>query len=292
MARRFHALPQLAVCLRDHGLDIPATYAEVALHDADGAQEWCFAQGENRFAALYHYKTRDFAVGSIAGYRWGNWGYQETDRACAARQKAGSADLDQPSRRNHPFRLRAAVLLGRLRHASARPPISRRWRLPISPSIDGQPDFTHAWFPHDEFDEASVDGNFALARSGDGVAILIGATRFQPGDGRPDARHRTAHGRAQGALDRPRFASLADGTSIHETADGFAGLRIEEDWHGFHRPMTLNMEQSCFAQAALSRPRAASLDPQVMDRWRRRPRIRGSRCPPNRRMPMYALHDA
>ncbi|MGO7565441.1 hypothetical protein ACC754_41100, partial [Rhizobium johnstonii] len=48
------------------------------LHQADDAQEWTFSQGENRFAALYHYKTRDTALGTIAHYRPGAWGYQET----------------------------------------------------------------------------------------------------------------------------------------------------------------------------------------------------------------------
>ena len=37
-----------------------------------------FRQGENGIAALYHHKTRDHAMGSIAAYRPGEWGYQET----------------------------------------------------------------------------------------------------------------------------------------------------------------------------------------------------------------------
>ena len=73
--RRVHALPQLAVCLRDHGLEIPQDLAAIADHQDDRHQEWCFAQGENRFAALYHYKSRDFAMGSAQAYRWDQWGY-------------------------------------------------------------------------------------------------------------------------------------------------------------------------------------------------------------------------
>ncbi|MGO4843327.1 hypothetical protein AB4144_64740, partial [Rhizobiaceae sp. 2RAB30] len=68
--RRVHALPQLAVCLRDHGLVVPESFAAVACHQTDAHQEWRFAQGENRFAALYHYKGRNFALGSAVHYRW------------------------------------------------------------------------------------------------------------------------------------------------------------------------------------------------------------------------------
>ncbi len=44
----------------------------------DGGWEWSFAQGQDRFARLYHYKTRDYAMGTAAAYRWSEWGYQET----------------------------------------------------------------------------------------------------------------------------------------------------------------------------------------------------------------------
>src|SRR5690606_6237735 len=75
---RFHALPQLALCLRDHGLAVPEALAARAGFTGGGAQEWTFAQGENRFARLYHHKTADHAMGSAARYRWHEWGYQET----------------------------------------------------------------------------------------------------------------------------------------------------------------------------------------------------------------------
>src|SRR3712207_8079590 len=32
----------------------------------------------NGFALLYHYKTRHYAIGSVAAYKPGGWGYQET----------------------------------------------------------------------------------------------------------------------------------------------------------------------------------------------------------------------
>ena len=56
----------------------PRRCRPIASHQGDANQEWCFAQGENSFAALYHYKGRDFAMGSAAHYRWNEWGYQET----------------------------------------------------------------------------------------------------------------------------------------------------------------------------------------------------------------------
>jgi hypothetical protein len=48
------------------------------LWSEEGGLEWCFRQGENGLAPLYHYKTRDYAMGSVAAYRPGAWGYQET----------------------------------------------------------------------------------------------------------------------------------------------------------------------------------------------------------------------
>ena len=48
---RFHAVPQLAVVLRDHGLDLPDV-SDRAVWAEDASQEWTFAQGANRFARL------------------------------------------------------------------------------------------------------------------------------------------------------------------------------------------------------------------------------------------------
>ena len=58
--------------------DVDPRLAELAVWTSDEALEWCFRQGENGIAALYHHKTRDHAMGSIAAYRPGEWGYQET----------------------------------------------------------------------------------------------------------------------------------------------------------------------------------------------------------------------
>ncbi|WP_436100260.1 hypothetical protein [Pararhizobium sp. LjRoot238] len=175
--RRVHALPQLAVCLRDHGLSVPESLLSVACHQADEHQEWRFSQGENRFAALYHYKSRDFAMGSAAHYRWNEWGYQETLLHLRLGERPEAAVWI-----NHPGET--------IQFGYGRPsfwggcgtlPRAHQYRglavLDFS-TFDEQPDFTHAWFPVGEFDESSVVGNLALARSGRGAMMLRGSTDF------------------------------------------------------------------------------------------------------------------
>jgi len=59
---RFHALPQLALCIRDHGLEIPADLERIAAWSGDDAQEWCFAHrpsywgGSGTLPRLHHYR--------------------------------------------------------------------------------------------------------------------------------------------------------------------------------------------------------------------------------------------
>ncbi|MFA1625010.1 hypothetical protein ACDY96_20145 [Rhizobium mongolense] len=173
--RRVHALPQLAVFLRDHGLTVPESLVTVACHQADEHQEWRFAQGENRFAALYHYKSRDFAMGSAAHYRWNEWGYQETVLHLRLGERPEAAVWI-----NHPGET--------IQFGYGRPsfwggcgtlPRAHQYRglavLDFS-TFEEQPDFTHAWFPVGEFDESSVNGTFALARCGNGAMMLRGST--------------------------------------------------------------------------------------------------------------------
>jgi hypothetical protein len=171
--RRFHALPLLAVCMRDHGLQIPEELAKVALHESDKAQEWTFCQGENRFAALYHYKTRDTALGTIAHYRSGAWGYQET----VLHLRLGTKPEAQIWI-NHPGEV---IQFGFGRPSfwggcGTLPRVHQYRDLAVLDFDiqDGQPDFTHAWFPVEEFDESGVDGKLAFAQSGSGLALLTG----------------------------------------------------------------------------------------------------------------------
>jgi hypothetical protein len=177
--RRFHALPQLAVCLRDHGLEVPLELADIALYRGVDGQEWRFTQGENRFAALYHYKTRDFAMGSLAAYRWAQWGYQET----VLHLRLGETPEAQIWI-NHPGET--------IQSGYGRPsywggcgtlPRVHQYRALAVVDFDchaGQPDFTHAWLPAAELDEVRIRGDRILARSGNGLALIVGSDTFVP----------------------------------------------------------------------------------------------------------------
>jgi hypothetical protein len=224
--RRFHSLPQLAVCLRDHGLEIPPAYTNIAVHNSDDALEWCFAQGENRFAALYHYKTRDFAVGSIAGYRWGNWGYQET----VVHARLGTKPEAQIWV-NHPGE---TILSGYGRPSfwggcGTLPRIHQYKSLVLVDFAihEGQLDFTHAWFPLDEFDEASIDGKIALARSGNGVAILVGSRELELVTEGPTrgTELRMAGPKGRWLL---RLGGARHGVSLEAAGKEFSSLHIQE----------------------------------------------------------------
>ena len=175
--RRVHALPQLALLLRDHDLHVTADLATTADYTGDGAQEWCFAQGRERLVRLYHYKTRAVAMGTAARYRWGEWGYQET----VLHLRLGH-DPDAQIWINHP---------GETLHSGhGRPsywggsgtlPRLQQYRglaVMLFDCAEEQPDFTHAWFPTAAFDETSLQGNIALARCEEGMVLLKGSTSF------------------------------------------------------------------------------------------------------------------
>lgn len=169
--RRVHALPQLAVCLRNHDLEIPTALSAIADHRAEQHQEWRFAQGENAFAALYHYKSSDFAIGSAVHYRWGEWGYQETILHLRLGEKPEAAIWI-----NHPGE---SIQFGYGRPSywggCGTVPRVQQYRglAVLAFSIhEEQPEFTHAWFPVAEFDESRVSGNSAFARSGKGAVLL------------------------------------------------------------------------------------------------------------------------
>jgi hypothetical protein len=168
---RFHCLPQLALCLRDHGLEVP-DLARRAIWQRPGSQEWCFRQGEGGFAALYHYKTRAYALGSAARYRWYAWGYQET----LAHARIGTEPQAQIWI-NHPGELTHAGF-GRPSYwgGSASVPRVQQYRALAIVVFAGeapQPDLTHAWFPQAAFDVSRLLPQAAFARSGDGLAALI-----------------------------------------------------------------------------------------------------------------------
>jgi hypothetical protein len=172
--RRVHALPQLAVCLRDHGLEIPPVLEAIADHRTAQHQEWRFAQGDGSFAALYHYKSEHFAMGSTVHYRWDEWGYQETVLHLRLGEKPEAAVWI-----NHPGE---SIQFGYGRPSywggCGTVPRVQQYRglavveFTLKPE---QPDFTHAWFPKGDFDDVRVSGDTALARSGRGAVLLKGS---------------------------------------------------------------------------------------------------------------------
>ncbi|MFT4173943.1 MAG: hypothetical protein QM639_15365 [Rhodocyclaceae bacterium] len=180
---RFHALPQLALLVRDHRLAV-AELSDVAAYQGDGSLEWCFAQGKNRIAKLYHYKTRHVAMGSIAAYRWGEWGYQESP----VHLRLG----DQPEAQiwiNHPGETIQAGF-GRPSFWGGCGTLPRvhqyRGLAVLSFEVhDGQPDFSHAWLPADAFDAISMHGNLIAVRGGQGMALIVGNGTFVAVDNGP-----------------------------------------------------------------------------------------------------------
>ncbi len=170
---RFHATPQLALCLRDHGLNLPNLSTRASL-SGDQAQEWCFAQGEGCFARLYHYKSADHAMGSTVAYRWGDWGYQETlIHARLGPNPAAQIWINQPGEVIHSGYGRPSYWGG-----SASVPRVQQYRDLAVVRFDGvppQPDFTHCWFPAPDFDSAQVLGDTALAQAG-GAHLMLRAS--------------------------------------------------------------------------------------------------------------------
>lgn len=227
--RRVHALPQLALCLRDHGLDLP-DLAAVADFTGEGAQEWVFAQGQNRMAKLYHYKTAAFAAGSAAHYRWGEWGYQET----VLHLRLG-ADPDAQIWINHPGEVihsgygrpsywGGSGALPRLHHY-------RGLAVMIFSCADEQPGFTHCWFPRLAFDRSEVTGDVALAAGGDGLVLLKGHAPFEPVEEGPTAGNELRlPGRK--AVWIVRLGEASRHASPDAFARTFAGLTLVEEAGG------------------------------------------------------------
>ncbi|MDO5528333.1 MAG: hypothetical protein Q4F71_02920 [Paracoccus sp. (in: a-proteobacteria)] len=167
---RFHALPQLALCIRDHGLKLP-DLSDRALWDRPDGQEWAFTQGEGRFAHLYHWKTRASAMGSAARYRWGDWGYQETlIHARIGDDPQAQIWINQPGELIQSGYGRPSYWGG-----SASVPRVQQYRGLAVVAFDGvapQPDLTHAWFPAAAFDDWRLAGPVAAAVQGGGGLVL------------------------------------------------------------------------------------------------------------------------
>lgn len=174
LGRRFHALPLLALCVRDHGWHPDENLRGLAVFEGNGAREWCFRQGESGFAPLYHYKTRHFAIGSVAAYKPGGWGYQET----VLHLRLG----ERPEAQvwiNHP----GETLQGGFGRPSfwggcGNLPRVHQYRALAFLGFDAHldtPDFTHAYVPLAAFDEVIPDGNRLWLKSGGAFALLAGS---------------------------------------------------------------------------------------------------------------------
>ena len=174
---RVHALPQLAICLRDHGLSLPDLTERAVLTD-DSEQEWFFKQGENGFAALAHAKTRDWALGTAARYRWFDWGYQETLlHARIGTDPQAQTFINHPGEVIHSGYGRPSYWGG-----SASVPRVQQYRglaIAVFRGVEGQPDFTHAWFPRAAFDASAVEGTRATATQAGGALLLAASGPLQ-----------------------------------------------------------------------------------------------------------------
>lgn len=184
---RVHALPQLALCLRDHGLNVPDALAAFACYSGDMPLTWRFKQGEGGFAALHHHKNRHVALGTLIGYRAGLWGYQET----VLHGRLG----ERPEAQfwiNHPGEVLVSGS-GRPSYWGGCGTLPEVWahrglavlRFSVRPE---QPPFTHLWLPEDAMDEVVLDGDRLLVRSGTGLALYIGAGPLSRVTSGPTAR--------------------------------------------------------------------------------------------------------
>lgn len=226
---RFHALPQLALCLRDHGLEIPQALADIASFNSPGAQEWCFAQGQGRIAKLYHCKTRDWAMGTAAAYRWNEWGYQETVLHLRMGDNADAQVwINHPGETIHSGYGRPSYWGG-----SGTLPRVQQYRglaVLLFDCAAEQPDFTHAWFPKGIFDEVGIDGDTAHARSGNALLQLSAGGGLQLVDRGPTAGNEL---RVQGC--KTSWIVRLGQVDRHGKLDAFArnfsaiALRREED---------------------------------------------------------------
>ena len=225
--RRVHALPQLAVCLRDHDLVVPENLASIADHRGEAHQEWRFSQGENRFAALYHYKGEHFAMGSAAHYRWHEWGYQETIlHARIGERPEASIWINHPGETiqfgyGRPSYWGGCGTIARVQQY-------RGLAVLDSKAFEEQADFTHAWFPVAEFEENRIEGNLAAARSGAGaIVIRAGHPLAMVTDGPSAHAELRQHGRATRWIVR-----VSEAPSLDQAIGRFAGLSIEETGGG------------------------------------------------------------
>jgi hypothetical protein len=110
-------------------------------------------------------------MGSAAGYRWGEWGYQET----LIHARLGP-DPDAQVWINHPGEvIHSGFGRPSFWGGSASVPRVQQYRdlaLVVFEGVPPQPDFTHAFFPAAVFNEARVEGDTAWAAAGEAHLML------------------------------------------------------------------------------------------------------------------------
>lgn len=230
LGRRFHALPQLALCFAEHGLSVDPSLAALADHREAGAYEWCYKQGENGIASLYHFKSKDYALGSIAAYRWGEWGYQETVLHLRLGEKPEAQIWI-----NHPGEVIHSGF-GRPSYWGGCGTVPRVHQYRSLALVDfkahpTQPDFTHAWLPEAEMDEVIHAGSRVLVRSGDGLCLLVASGPLERVTKGPTAGCEV---RLPGHAGRwiVRLSDIATEGSLAAFGRRFAGLAVEEQRDG------------------------------------------------------------
>lgn len=177
--RCFETLPQLLICIKEDGLEVPEELKDIARLGEGKSREWMFSQGKDQFAHLYHYKTADTAMGSLARYRWNEWGYQET-----ILQLRLGTNPDSQIWVNHPGEV-IHCGFGRPSYWGGCGSIPRAHQyknlgVAIFEIHETQPDFSHIWFPRKVFDETLITDTQLSAASGNGLVTVLGESPMIP----------------------------------------------------------------------------------------------------------------
>ncbi|MGP1395032.1 MAG: hypothetical protein ACTS3R_05935 [Inquilinaceae bacterium] len=173
------ALGPLAALIRDGRLTPDPSLAEAASCPTGVAVDWRYVQGPGRLAALQHFKTHAYALGTAAGYRPGGWGYQET----LLHARVGR-DPDTQIWINHPGE---PIIGGFARPSywggSAALPRVHQYRglavLLVEPH-PGTAGFSHAWFPWHRFDALAVERHMLAFAAGDAFGVLRSLNPLEP----------------------------------------------------------------------------------------------------------------
>jgi hypothetical protein len=128
-------------------------------------------------------------MGSIAAYRWFEWGYQETlVHARLGHDPDAQAWINHPGEVIHSGYGRPSYWGG-----SASVPRVQQYRdlaLVVFDGVPPQPDLTHAFFPRAAFDLAGLSGDTAWASAGEARLLLRASGPPRRGRRRPQRRLR------------------------------------------------------------------------------------------------------